>query len=117
MRLMMLMLVAALAAGPAAARNEKRITEFASALFGHMAASWLCRDQLGIATYEGSKRLAVNGLAMYVTRPEAQQYVDRKDRSFREDTRVFAKPTLDSCNKQQKETLRLIEVERAKLLE
>lgn len=116
MRLWILMVVV-LAAGPAAARNEKKITDFASALFGHMAASWLCRDQLGIATYEGAKRLAVNGLTMYVTRHEAQQYVDRKDLSFREDTRVFAKPTIDSCNRQQKETLRLIEVERAKLLE
>lgn len=117
MRLLMLMSVAMLAAGPAAARNEKPITEFASALFDHMAASWLCRDQLGMATYEGAKRLAISGLAMYVTKAEAQQYVDRKDRSFREDTRTFAKPTLDSCNRQQRETLRLIEVERAKLLE
>ena len=117
MRLMLLMVVAVLAAGPATARNEKKITEFASSLFDHMAASWLCRDQLGLARYEGAKRLAVSGLAMYVTAAEAQQYVDRKDRSFREDTRVFAKPTLDACNRQQKETLRLIEVEKAKLLE
>ena len=117
MRLMVLMVTVVLAAGPAAARNEKKLTEFASALFGHMASSWLCRDVLGMANYDGAKRVAVNGLAMYVTTAEAQQYVDRKDRSLREDTRVFAKPTLDACNKQQKETLRLIEIERAKLLE
>lgn len=116
MRLLMLMVVAVLAAGPAAARNEKPIEAYAGALFDYMAVTWLCREHLGAAAYQSATDIAVNGLAAYVPRPEAQRNVDEMDRRYRTDPRRF-EATAAKCRERQSVVRRQIDIEKAKLLE
>lgn len=116
MRLMVLMLVVALAAGPAAARNEKPIKDYAEALFASMNLHWTCRSYLGLASYEAAMTTAINGLAKYVGAPDAKSYVAEMDRRFRADTRA-APTSLASCQRVSADRLRQINVERAKLEE
>jgi hypothetical protein len=116
MRWLILMVVAVLSAAPAAARNEKPIKDYASALFSSMNLHWTCRNYLGVASYESAKNTAISGLAKYVGPTDAKSYVGEMDRRFRADSRE-APTSLAGCQRVSADRLRQIEIEKSKLEE
>lgn len=116
MRLMMLMVVAVLAAGPAAARNEKPIKDYAEALFSNMDLAWICREHLGMATYQAARTMAINGLSPYVGTADATTYVNQMEQKSRNDPRLVP-ATAPKCRELHTQRLREVEAERVKLLQ
>lgn len=84
----------------------------------HMATTWMCRNDIGVSSYQLARDLFINGLLHYgMDRAEAITDVDAYDKKFRNDPRTLPKGAGNAqrCLDIASEELYNINLERVKL--
>lgn len=101
---------------PALAVNVRDWSAYADALLDHMAIAFICRNEIGDASYNAARTLAADSLAPYAGREEAYARVQELDAKFKADARVKTiKRTAAQCFSAKSDAVLRINVEKAML--
>lgn len=85
-------------------------------VFGHMALTYMCREDLGgLAHYQAARTIAIGTIAPLLGQREAVLAVDEMDQKFRNDPRADnVKAPPGACMTMTNDSLHRIDVEKAK---
>lgn len=100
------------------ARAEDAFSKLTQALFDNMALSYMCRNEIGTASYQAARTITRDVLSKYVGEKNAINHTDQMDKKLKADPRaVNPKVNAAWCYEQKNDAMHLISVAQSRVVD